>query len=473
MDLLRVKPVETTTTEGNPLRAELGGLQLTLLGIGCIVGTGIFVITGTAAAQHAGPAIVLSFIISAIGCLCAGFCYAELASMIPLCGSAYTYAYSTIGEIFAWIIGWDLILEYLVGSATVAVGWSGYVVSFLSGIGIHFPTALCNAPLVFKDGWVLSGALLNLPAVLIVLAVTLILIVGIRETSAVNAIIVAIKVVIILLFVAFCFPHVQPANWEPFIPPSIGFGQFGWTGIMAGAGVIFYAYIGFDAVTTAAQETKNPQRDLPIGILGSLTICTILYVLVSLVLTGVVNYKQLDVPAPVAYAIQQVGPSVAWLRPLVELGAIAGITSVILVLLLGQPRIFYRMAADGLLPAVFSKVHAKFKTPHVTTTVTGIVAAILAGLFPIGVLSELVSIGTLLAFVIVCISVIVLRKTRPDVPRLFKAPLVPLVPIVGAILCLSQMVFLPPATWIRLLIWLIIGLAIYFGYGYRKSRLNR
>jgi basic amino acid/polyamine antiporter, APA family len=472
MDLLRVKPVEPTTAEENPLRRELGGLQLTLLGIGCIVGTGIFVITGTAAAEHAGPAIVLSFLISALGCLCAGFCYAELASMIPLCGSAYTYAYSTIGELFAWIIGWDLILEYLVGSATVAVGWSAYVVSFLSGIGIHFPAALANAPFVFKGGWAVSGAIINLPAVLIVLAVTLILILGIRESSGVNAVIVAIKVVIIILFVAFCFPYVQPANWVPFIPPSTGFGQFGWTGIMAGAGVIFYAYIGFDAVTTAAQETKKPQRDLPIGILGSLIICTILYVAVSLVLTGVVNYKQLDVAAPVAFAIQQVGASVAWLRPLVELGAIAGITSVILVLLLGQPRIFYRMAVDGLLPKVFTKVHPSFKTPHVTTAVTGVVAATLAGLFPIGVLSELVSIGTLLAFVIVCISVIVLRRTRPDVPRLFKTPWVPFVPIVGAILCFSQMVFLPPSTWIRLVIWLIIGLAIYFGYGYRRSRLN-
>jgi basic amino acid/polyamine antiporter, APA family len=472
MDLLRVKPVEPTTTEENPLRRELGALQLTLLGIGCIVGTGIFVITGTAAAEHAGPAIVLSFIISALGCLCAGFCYAELASMIPLCGSAYTYAYSTIGEIFAWIIGWDLILEYLVGSATVAVGWSAYVVSFLSGIGIRFPAALANAPFAFKDGWALSGAIINLPAVLIVLAVTALLIIGIRESSGVNAIIVAIKVVIIILFIAFCFPYVHPANWVPFIPPSTGFGQFGWTGIMAGAGVIFYAYIGFDAVTTAAQETKKPQRDLPMGILGSLLICTILYVLVSLVLTGVVNYKQLDVAAPVAYAIQQVGASVAWLRPLVELGAIAGITSVILVLLLGQPRIFYRMAVDGLLPKVFTKVHPSFKTPHVTTAVTGIVSATLAGLFPIGVLSELVSIGTLLAFVIVCISVMVLRRTRPDIPRLFKTPLVPFVPIAGAILCFSQMVFLPPSTWIRLVIWLIIGLAIYFGYGYRRSRLN-
>jgi basic amino acid/polyamine antiporter, APA family len=474
MDLLRVKPVEKAATEENPLRSELGGFQLTLLGIGCIVGTGIFVITGTAAAEIAGPAIVLSFILSAIGCLCAGFCYAELASMIPLCGSAYTYAYSTIGELFAWIIGWDLILEYLVGSATVAVGWSGYVISFLSGIGVPFPAALANAPLDFTDTghWVASGAIINLPAILVVLAVTFLLILGIRESSGVNAIIVAIKLVIILLFVGFCFPYVHPANWVPFIPPSQGLGQFGWTGIMAGAGVIFYAYIGFDAVTTAAQETKNPQRDLPIGILGSLGICTILYVLVSLVLTGVVNYKQLDVPAPVAYAVRQVGPSVAWLRPLVELGAIAGITSVILVLLLGQPRIFYRMAVDGLLPGVFTKVHSKFKTPHVTTAVTGIVSAILAGLFPIGVLSKLVSIGTLLAFVIVCISVIVLRRTRPDIPRLFKTPLVPWVPILGALLCFSQMVFLPLSTWIRLAVWLVIGLAIYFGYGYRRSRLN-
>jgi basic amino acid/polyamine antiporter, APA family len=472
MDLFRVKPIDEKL-EGNPLRPELGGLQLVLLGIGAIVGTGIFVITGTAAAEHAGPAIVLSFILSAIGCLCAGLSYAELASMIPLSGSAYTYAYSTIGELMAWLIGWDLILEYLVGSATVAVGWSGYVISFLSDIGIHFPAALCNAPIGYKGGsWLLTGAILNVPAVFIVLAVTAILILGIRESSGTNAVIVAIKLAVIVLFIVFCFPHVQPHNWVPFIPPSTGVGQFGWTGIMAGAGVIFYAYIGFDAVTTAAQETKRPERDLPVGILGSLIICTILYVLVSLVLTGVVNYKQLDVSAPVAYAIQQIGPSVAWLRPLVELGAIAGITSVILVLLLGQPRIFYRMAVDGLLPDVFSRVHPRFRTPHVTTGLTGIISATLAGLFPIGVLSELVSIGTLLAFVIVCISVIVLRRKRPDVPRLFRAPLVPWLPILGAIICFAQMVFLPVGTWVRLVVWLVIGLIIYFSYSHRKSRLN-
>ena len=475
MDLMRKKPVAAQDRQPEELRRELGGFQLILLGIGCTVGAGIFVVTGTTAALHAGPAIVFSFLLSGFGCLCAGLCYAEFASMIPEAGSAYSYAYATIGEFVAWIIGWDLILEYLFGAATVAVGWSGYVASFLSDIGLALPPHLCNGPIRFSDGqWQLTGDLVNLPALFVILVLTIILILGIRESAWVNATIVFLKVAVIVLFIVVCFPHIKPQNWTPFVPPNTGkFDGFGWTGVLAAAGIIFYAYIGFDAVSTAAQETKKPERDMPVGILGSLVICTILYILVSLVLTGVVNYKELNVPAPVAFAVQQVGPSVAWIRPLIELGAIAGISSVILVLLLGQPRIFYRMAADGLLPPVFARIHPKFRTPYVTTALTGLIAALIASLFRIEVLSALVSIGTLLAFVIVCVSVWVLRRTRPELPRRFRTPWVPLVPILGAVVCAAQMVFLSLETWVRLLVWLIVGLLIYFGYSRQHSRIRQ
>ncbi len=456
------------------LKKALSALNLTTLGIGAIIGTGIFVLTGTAAANHAGPALALSFVLSGIGCLFAGLCYAEFASMIPIAGSAYTYSYATLGEFIAWIIGWDLILEYLFGAATVAVGWSGYIVSFFQGYGIIIPAALSSAPLNHTAaGWVTTGAIINLPAVLIILFMTALLVVGIKETANVNNVIVIVKIVVVLLFIIFGVSYVDTANWTPFIPPNTGeFGKFGWSGIAAGAGVIFFAYIGFDAVSTAAQEAKNPQKDMPIGILASLAVCTILYILVSLVLTGIVNYTELAVSAPIAIAIDKTGQALAWLSPLVKVGAIAGLSSVILVMLMGQPRIFYSMAKDGLLPKGFAKVHPKYKTPHVTTILTGCVAAVVAGLFPIGILGELVSIGTLLAFVIVCAGIIVLRKTNPDIKRPFKTPLVPLFPILGILICGLQMYALPNDTWFRLIIWMAIGVVIYFAYSIKHSKIR-
>lgn len=478
MQLFRTKPINQLLADAadkeHGLKRALGGASLVTLGIGAIIGTGIFVLTGTVAANFAGPALVLSFIISAVGCVFAGLCYAEFASMIPISGSAYTYAYATLGEFIAWIIGWDLILEYLFASSTVAVGWSGYMVSFLHDYHINIPAALCNAPIDYikGEGWVLTGSIINFPAVFIIALLSTLLVIGIKESAGLNSIIVAIKVIVILLFIGFGLSFIDTSNWKPFIPPNTGaFGEFGFSGVLRGAAVIFFAYIGFDAVSTAAQEAKNPQRDMPIGILGSLLVCTVLYVLVSAVLTGIVHYSGLNVPAPLALAIDKTGNALAWLRPLIKIGAIAGLSSVILVMLLGQPRIFFTMAKDGLLPASFSKVHPRFRTPYITTIVTGIVSCTIAGLLPINILSELVSIGTLLAFTIVCISIIILRKKRPDVPRPFKTPLIPWVPLAGAAICLLQMFSLPWETWERLLIWMGIGLLIYFLYSRKHSRL--
>jgi APA family basic amino acid/polyamine antiporter len=456
------------------LKRALGAMNLTLLGVGGIIGAGIFVLTGQAAAQYAGPGIVLSFIISAVGCAFAGLCYAEFASMIPIAGSAYTYSYATIGELLAWIIGWDLILEYLFGAATVSVGWSGYVTSFLADFGLSIPAKLASAPFAFDhvNGWAATGAIINLPAVLIIAAVTGLLVVGIQESATFNDFAVFAKVTVVILFIVFGVSYVNSANWHPFVPPNTGtFGQFGWSGIARGAGVIFFAYIGFDAVSTAAQEARNPQRDMPIGILASLAIATVLYIMVALVLTGIVKYDQLLVPDPIAVGVNAAGPALFWLRKFIKIGAIAGLSSVMLVLLLGQPRIFYSMSMDGLLPPFFSKVHPRFRTPHITTMVTGAVAALLGGLFPIGALGEMVSIGTLLAFAIVCVSIIVLRRTHPDLNRPFRTPWVPLVPALGAIVSFAQMAFLPPATWLRLIAWMAIGLAIYFLYGRHNSKL--
>ncbi len=473
--------------------------NLTTLGIGAIIGAGIFVLTGQAAAQYAGPAIVISFIISGLACAFAGLCYAEFASMIPIAGSAYTYAYATLGEFLAWIIGWDLILEYLFAASTVSVGWGGYVVSFLHDFGIHIPTAytaatgsvLVNIPNI---GWQqvtsnlisnlsLQGininslphvtAILNLPAMFIIMALSLLLIIGIRESANFNNVMVITKVSVIILFIAIGIAFIKTGNWHPFIPKNTGvWGHFGWSGILRGAGVIFFAYIGFDAVSTAAQEAKNPQRDMPVGILGSLTVSTILYILVALVLTGIVSYTALNVADPVAVGVNAMGKGMFWLRPIVKIAAIAGLSSVILVMLLGQPRIFFSMSKDGLLPPVFSKVHPKFKTPYVSTLLTGSVAMILAGILPISILGELVSIGTLLAFVIVCISILVLRRTNPELKRPFRTPFVPVVPILGALICFIQMAALPLDTWLRLIIWMIVGFIIYFTYGIRKSKLR-
>jgi basic amino acid/polyamine antiporter, APA family len=455
------------------LRRALSATNLTLLGIGAIIGAGIFVLTGTAAANYAGPAIVLSFILAGTGCLFAGLCYAEFASMIPIAGSAYTYSYATLGEFFAWIIGWDLVLEYLFGASTVAVGWSGYFVSFMRGIGVNLPMEWTQAPFAYSaaEGLSRTGAVLNIPAMFLIAVLTILLVVGVKESAGFNNIVVAIKVAIIFLVIGFGFMFVNPDNWSPFIPANTGeFGQYGWSGIVRGAGVIFFAYIGFDAVSTAAQEAKNPQRDMPIGILGSLAFCTILYILMSLVMTGLVPYTQLNVPDPVYVALAAAGPGLSWLTKLIAIGAMAGLASVVLVMLMGQPRIFYSMARDGLLPAVFGKVHKRFQTPYVTTIVTGVVAGVVAGLFPIGVLGELVSIGTLLAFVIVCAGIWVLRVRSPELPRPFKTPLVPVVPILGILICGYLMFSLPFDTWLRLLIWMAIGIVIYFSYSIRKSR---
>ena len=467
---------EEASAEGtHTLKRALSAWNLTMLGIGAIIGAGIFVLTGTAASLYAGPAVVLSFVLAGLGCLFAGLCYAEFAAMIPIAGSAYTYAYATLGEFFAWIIGWDLILEYLFGAATVAVGWSGYFVALLNKLGIHLPAAFTAAPYTWDEATKslqpVAGGVINVPAIVLVLLMTTLLVIGIKESANFNNVIVFVKVAIVLLVIGFGFMYVNAANWKPFIPTQTGEGHYGWSGIVRAAGVVFFAYIGFDAVSTAAQEAKNPQRDLPIGMLGSLAFCTVLYILMSLVMTGLAPYAKLNVPHPVDVALAQ-APALGWLNYLVDIGAIMGLASVVLVMLMGQPRIFFSMSRDGLLPGVFGKVHPRFQTPYVTTIVTGIVAAVVAGFFPIGLLGELVSIGTLFAFVLVSAGVIVLRYKRPDIHRPFKTPLVPLVPLLGIFTCTYLMIGLPPDTWLRLVIWLVIGLVIYFTYGKSHSRVN-
>ncbi len=520
--LFLTKPLEQLLTESKSggLKRSLSALNLTTLGIGAIIGAGIFVLTGQAAAQYAGPAIVLSFVVSGLACGFAGLCYAEFASMIPIAGSAYTYSYATLGEFLAWIIGWDLILEYLFAASTVAVGWSGYVVSFLKDFGIVLPTQFTGAtgtvmvnvpemgwkPLsnVFAQTLASSGinvdsldhvtCILNLPAMFIVALLTTLLVIGIRESANFNNLMVITKVSVIILFIAIGFMFVKAANWTPFIPANPvesapiseygsfwawlkaygkEFGNYGIGGILRGAGVIFFAYIGFDAVSTAAQEAKNPQKDMPIGILGSLGVSTILYILVAIVLTGIVSYTALNVPDPVAVGVDAMGKGMFWLRPIVKVAAIAGLSSVILVMLMGQPRIFYSMSKDGLLPPAFSKIHPKFKTPYVSTLITGTIAMVISGLLPISILGELVSIGTLLAFIIVCISVLVLRKSKPDIHRPFKTPWVPAVPILGALICFIQMAALPLDTWLRLIIWMGLGFGIYFLYGVKHSVVRK
>lgn len=458
--------------EQRGLKRVLGPLDLVSLGIGIIIGAGIFVVTGQAAAQYAGPAISLSFVLSGIGCVFAGLCYAEMASMIPVSGSAYTYSYATMGQFIAWIIGWDLILEYLFASSTVSVGWSGYMVSFLKDFGVIVPEIVAKAPLSFDHihGWGFTGAALNLPAVFIVLAATAVLVLGIRESATANSLIVILKLVVLVVFIGVGFLYINRENWEPFIPPNEGmFGHFGWSGILRGAGVIFFAYIGFDAVSTAAQETKNPQRNVPIGILGSLFVATLLYIAVALVLTGVVKYDVLNVPDPIAVAVDFMGEELSWLRPLIKIGAIAGLTSVVMVLLFGQTRIFYAMSRDKMLPEKFAEVHTKFRTPVFATVLTGVVAAFFAGIFPIGILGELVSIGTLLAFVIVSAGVLVLRYREPGLRRPFRAPLFPFVPIMGILVSLVQMAALPMDTWLRLLVWMAAGFVIYFLYARKRA----
>lgn len=458
--LFRKKSIDLLIAEaggGSGLKKTLGALDLTMLGIGAIIGTGIFVLTGVAAAEHAGPALVLSFIISGIACAFAALVYAEFSSSVPVAGSAYTYSYASLGELMAWIIGWDLMLEYLLAASTVAIGWSGYFQSLLSGLGIHLPAwasgAIGTAP----------GAMLNVPAILIALVITTLLSLGVKEAARFNNIIVFVKLAAILLFIVVASRYVKPANWSPFLP-------FGMKGVFGGAAVVFFAYIGFDSVSTAAEEVKNPKKDMPIGIIASLIICTALYIIVSLILTGVVPYQQLDVAAPVALALQYIHQD--WAAGIISLGAIGGITTVLLVMLYGQTRVFFAMSRDGLLPKVFSRVHPKHQTPFISTWLTGIVVAVIAGLTPINVVAELVNIGTLSAFVFVSIGVIVLRKTNPDLPRAFRVPGVPYVPVLAAAFCIFLMLQLPALTWYRFIIWLVIGLLIYFLYGIRHSALN-
>lgn len=459
---------------GHGLKRALSAIDLTMLGVGAIIGAGIFVLTGNAAAAHAGPAIVLSMVAAGIACAFAGLCYAEMAAMIPIAGSAYTYSYATLGEFLAWIIGWDLILEYALGAATVSVGWSGLVVSFLAQFGIGIPAQFTVGPfehVTMANGATVQGVF-NLPAFLIVLLITVILIVGVRESANVNTVIVFIKIGVVVALIIVGIKFIVPSNWQPFIPANTGkFGEFGWSGILTGAGKIFFAYIGFDAVSTAAQEAKNPQRDLPRGILGSLVLCTILYVLFAGVLTGVVHYTKLNTAAPVAVAVDAM--NMPWLGQGMKLGAIAGLTSVMLVMLFSQARIFWIMANDGLLPAMFGKLHEKYRTPYLSSALTGGIVAIVGGLFPIGQLGDMVSIGTLFAFVLVCAGVLVLRKTKPDAHRPFRTPLVPIVPILGMLCCLGLMSGLGLHTWERLFIWLAIGLVIYFTYSIKHSKVRR
>jgi APA family basic amino acid/polyamine antiporter len=485
MPLFATKSIDalTAAADQTPLKRVLGPLDLTLLGIGAIIGTGIFVLTGQAAAMHAGPAIVLSMVVAGLASALAALCYAEFASTVPVAGSAYTYGYATLGELVAWIIGWDLVLEYALGAATVAVGWSGYAVSLLGDFGIPFPPLLSAAPgtTVVLPGGGAATAILNLPAVLVSLVATALLVIGIRESARVNAVIVVVKVGVVVMIILLGSLFVTADYWRPFVPANTGaFGDFGWSGILRGAGVIFFAYIGFDAVSTAAQETRRPERDLPIGIFLSLLICTVLYVLVSGVMVGLVPYQQLGVPAPMALAVDAArvkATGTAWqevmavMPMVVKLGAIAGLSSTIIVQMMAQPRIFMSMSRDGLLPPWASSIHPRFRTPHVMTLVTGAIVTLAAGFTPIDVLGELVSIGTLFAFVIVSIGVIVLRRTRPDLRRPFRVPLSPWLPAASALVSLLLMASLPSDTWIRLIVWMAIGLVLYFAYGWRRSKL--
>ncbi|EGO62209.1 amino acid permease [Acetonema longum] len=458
MNLFRTRSISSLLTVASEkgLRKTLGAADLVLFGIGCIIGTGIFVLTGVAAAKFAGPGIMLSFVLSGLACVFAALAYAELAAMVPVAGSAYTYSYAALGEVVAWIVGWDLVLEYSVGSSAVAAGWSAYMVGLLKAGGINLPHALTAVPA--------DGGIINLPAVFIVLFLTFLLVRGTRESATVNKVLVIIKLAAVFIFLALAVPKVNPANWSPFLP-------YGFSGVATGAAIIFFAYIGFDAVATAAEETRNPNRDLPIGIIGSLVVCTLLYIAVAAVLTGVVPYTQLDNAEPVAYALRAIGFNIG--SALVATGAIAGITTVLLVLMYGQSRIFFVMSRDGLLPSAISKVHPRFGTPYAITIIAGVAVALISGLLPIGLIAELTNIGTLFAFVLTSLGVLVLRYTRPDLPRPFRCPAVKLVAPLAVISCTYLMINLPWETWVRFIAWAAIGIFVYLFYGYKHSLLNK
>jgi APA family basic amino acid/polyamine antiporter len=464
---------EPDDAHGPALRRTLGPWGLTALGIGAVIGGGIFVITGVAAAEHAGPAIILSFILAAICSTFTALCYAEFASMIPVSGSAYSYAYATLGEGAAWFIGWNLILEYGVSASAVAVSWTGYFVSLLDHVGIHIPPALTNAPVDWVDGhMVLTGALFNLPAVAITMALTWVCYVGIRESAGINMAMVLLKTALIVLVIVVGASHIDTSNWHPFIPANEGGDKYGWHGILRGASMVFFAYIGFEATSTAAQESKNPQRDMPIGTLASLAICTVLYIAMAAVLTGLVPFGQLNTSEPVVTAIRQ-HPELGWLRGIVEIGALIGLSSVVLVMIIAQPRIFMIMGRDGLMPKVFTTIHPKYRTPHINTVITGLGIALLAAVFPLNVLGDLTSMGTLVAFCAVCAGVIILRYTAPELPRTFRVPWVWVTCVLGIVSCIGLLWTMGVRNWLLMGIWTVLGVLVYLAYGYRHSRLKR
>jgi len=481
MSIWKRKPLDQLLAEAadseKGLKKTLTAPGLVALGIGAIIGAGLFSITGLAASANAGPAITISFLVAAFGCVFAGLCYAEFSSMIPVAGSAYTYSFATMGEFIAWIIGWDLVLEYAVGAATVSISWSRYLGKFLSGYGIHLDDAYMLSPF--------EGGIINIPAVAIVMIMSLVLIRGTKESALINGIIVLLKVGVVLTFIAVGWQYIRPENYHPYIPENTGtFGEFGFSGIIRAAAIVFFAYIGFDAVSTAAQEAKNPKRDMPIGILLSLAICTVLYILFAHVMTGVVNYQAFagkDGIAPVAVAVEAMGPVGAdgmitpaypWLNNAIILAILGGYASVILVMLMGQSRVFFSMSNDGLIPKVFSEVHPKFRTPAKNNLLFMIIVSIFAAFVPARVVGEMTSIGTLFAFILVCIGVLIMRNKMPEAPRAFRTPLVPFVPIAGVLVCLFMMVFLPLDTWIRLIVWMMIGFDLYLIYGMKNSVLN-
>ncbi len=458
------------------LSRSLTGMNLMSMGIGAIVGAGVFVLVGQAAAEYAGPGVVFSFILAAIICAFAALCYAEFASLIPIAGGPYSYAYATLGEFAAWTIGWSLSLEYLFSSATVSVGWSGYLSSFLQDFGLYLPAKIASSPLSYSvaEGWAKTGAIINLPAALIMGFIGCMIATGIKAAAKFNNIVVVLKLTVIVLFIICGVSYITMDNWTPFIPPNTGtFGEFGVSGILRGAGVVFFAYIGFDALSTLAQEARNPQKDLPVGMIGSLGISATIYIIMALVLTGVVGYKALSGPAPFSVALEALGPKFIWLRYVSKFGILAGLSSVILVMLLGQTRIFYTMAHDGLLPRAFCKMNRKHQTPFFNTIFLTIAGMVIAGFLPVGILGLMVSIGTLMAFGIVCFGVLILRYRRPSLHRPFKVPLFPWIPLAGVFACILQMTFLPSVIWKQLLVWIFLGYIIYFGYGIRNSHIRK